>query len=192
MKIIKNSFCIFVFFLLLFTLVYPLLIYGIGQIFFKSAANGSLIIQNKEIIGSKLIGQNFKSDKYFHPRPSAAGDGYDATKSSGKKLASTSKKLIELVKENAQKYGKTNELLFELLIPADAVTFSASGLDPHISIENAFLQVQRIAKERQISDNRIYNIIQKHIEKSTFGILGSDRVNVLLLNLALDRETALK
>lgn len=166
---------------------YPLLVWGIAQTLFPDKANGSLIIRNGMIIGSKLIGQNFTDAKYFHPRPSSAGDvGYDATSSGGSNLGPTSKKLIDSVRERVKAYRAENNLPPTDSVPVDAVTSSASGLDPHISVENALLQAPRVAKERGISEKVVLSKIKANTDGRDLGILGDSRVNVLMLNLSLD------
>ena len=167
--------------------VYPALIWGIAQALFPDKANGSPIIRNGKIVGSKLIAQNFTDAKYFHPRPSSAGDaGYDATSSGGSNLGPTSKKLIDLVKERVDKYRSENNLSPKALVPADAVTSSASGLDPHISLRNALLQAPRVAKTRGIDEKALVEKIQANTEGRDWGIFGDPRINVLTLNLSLD------
>ncbi|MCL5124684.1 MAG: K(+)-transporting ATPase subunit C [Deltaproteobacteria bacterium] len=167
--------------------VYPALIWEIAQALFPDKANGSLVIQNGKIIGSQLIAQNFTDAKYFHPRPSSAGDtGYDATSSGGSNLGPTSKKLIDLVRERVDTYRAENNLPQTILVPADAVTSSASGLDPHISVQNALLQAKRVAKARGIAENVVLSKIQANTHGRDLGILGEPRVNVLRLNLSLD------
>lgn len=166
---------------------YPLLVWGIAQALFPDKANGSLIIRNGMIIGSKLIGQNFTDAKYFHPRPSSAGDvGYDATSSGGSNLGPTSKKLIDSVRERVKAYRAENNLPPTDSVPVDAVTSSASGLDPHISVENALLQAPRVAKARGISEKVVLSKIKANTDGRDLGILGDSRVNVLMLNLSLD------
>jgi K+-transporting ATPase ATPase C chain len=166
---------------------YPALIWGIAQALFPDKANGSLIIRNGKVIGSELIAQNFTDAKYFHPRPSSAGDiGYDATSSGGSNLGPTSKKLIDLVRERVDLYRVENNLPPTILVPADAVTASASGLDPHISLKNALLQAPRVAKARGISEKALVEKIQANTEGRDWGIFGDPRINVLTLNLILD------
>jgi K+-transporting ATPase ATPase C chain len=167
--------------------IYPVTIWGVGQLLFPHQANGSLIeSSDRKIVGSEWLGQNFTSAKYFHSRPSSAGTGYDAANSSGSNLGPTSKKLIDAVKQRVADYRKENDLAADALVPGDAVTASGSGLDPHISPKNALLQAPRVARERGISTD----LVQAEIEKATagrqFGILGEAGVNVLKLNLALD------
>jgi potassium-transporting ATPase KdpC subunit len=168
--------------------VFPLLIFVVAQVVFPHQANGSLIESGaRRIIGSELLGQNFASPKYFHPRPSAAGaTGYDGASSSGSNLGPTSQKLIELVKQRAESYRAENGMSPEALVPADAVTASGSGLDPHISIKNAELQVARVAKERGLSPKAVQAEIVKATEGRWLGILGEPGVNVLKLNIALN------
>lgn len=167
--------------------VYPLVVYGIGQLLFPHEANGSLVESGDlKIVGSEWIGQSFTGAKYFHPRPSAAGTGYDASNSGGTNLGPTSQKLADAVKAAVEQYRKENQVPANVLIPCDAVTSSASGLDPHIGIRNAELQAQRIARERGISLQLVKTEIAKATEGRSLGILGDPGVNVLKLNLALD------
>ena len=166
--------------------VYPAVVWGIAQGLFHSQANGSLVSVKGQVIGSSLLAQNFTGAGYFHPRPSAAGDGYDAVSSGGSNLGPTSQKLIDAVKERVASYRAENKLAPEALIPVDAVTASASGLDPHISMKNALLQASRIAKIRGISEEALRKKILSNTESRDLGILGEPRVNVLMLNLDLD------
>jgi potassium-transporting ATPase KdpC subunit len=173
--------------------IYPLVVWGVAQTLFPEKANGSLIVRDGKIIGSELLAQNFTGPNYFHPRPSAAGDvGYDATGSGGSNLGPTSKKLIDSVKERVEAYRAENDLPPTIPVPADAVTASASGLDPHISVKNALIQASRVAKARGISGKGIMAKVQAHTEGRTLGILGEPRVNVLKLNLSLDARSAEK
>ena len=167
--------------------LYPLVVFGIGQVLFRDKANGSLIVDgNGTIKGSRLIGQQFTGDKYFHSRSSAAGSGYDATSSGGSNLGPTSQKLRDSIAQNVADYRSQNGLATNAPVPADAVTASASGLDPHISPENAELQVGRVAKARTMNQEEIRNLIRQNTDAPDFGFLGDAGVNVLTLNLALD------
>ena len=173
---------------LLLCLAYPLIVWGLAQVVFPRQANGSLIIQNQKIIGSELLAQNFTDPRYFHPRPSAAGEnGYDGIRSGGSNLGPLSKKLLEAVTLRVQNYRAENHLAPQVPVPADAVTASASGLDPHISLENALLQAPRVAAARGVGLQTILKQIGHHTSGRDLGILGEPRLNVLLLNLALDR-----
>jgi K+-transporting ATPase ATPase C chain len=182
-------------FTLLTGLAYPLAVTGVAQVMFPTAANGSLLVKDGKVIGSALIGQDFKGDRYFRPRPSATTDTdpkdstktidapYNAAASAGSNLGPLTQKLIDRVKgdvEALRKEGVAGP------IPADAVTASASGLDPHISPETALLQVPRVAKARGLSEERVRVLVAAHTEGRALGLLGEPRVNVLLLNLALD------
>ena len=167
--------------------LYPLVVYGIAQVAFPHKANGSLIVANDGTVrGSELLGQSFTATKYFHPRPSAAGNGYDAANSSGSNLGPTSQKLNDAIKDRIAPYRAENGLKETDTIPADAVTASASGLDPHISPRNAELQVARVAKARRLQEDKVRELIQQNTDAADFGVLGEPGVNVLKLNLALD------
>jgi len=167
--------------------IYPLVVWGVAQTLFPEKANGSIIVRDGKTVGSELLAQNFTGPNYFHPRPSAAGDvGYDATSSGGSNLGPTSKKLIDSVKERVEAYRAENNLPPTIPVPADAVTASASGLDPHISLKNALIQVGRVARARGIDEQAVLAKAQAHTEGRTLGILGEPRVNVLTLNLSLD------
>ncbi len=168
---------------LLFGLVYPLAVTGLSQLLFPKQANGSLIEKNGQILGSRLIGQPFTSDKYFHSRPSAAGTGYDPTSSSGSNLAPTNQQLVERVKQDVAKLQQENP---GVAIPADLVTTSGSGLDPDISPAAADFQLPRIARARGISVESLRPLVARHTQQRQWGILGEARVNVLELNLDLD------
>jgi len=170
--------------------LYPLAVWGVGQVVFSHQANGSLITDKdgKTVLGSELIGQNFTSDKYFNSRPSAAGTGYDATSSGGTNLGPTSQKLNDSIKAAVDAYRKQNGLAADVPVPADAVTSSASGLDPHISVQNAVLQTPRVAKARNLSTDQVGALVRKYTDGPDLGIFGEARVNVLKLNLALDNK----
>jgi K+-transporting ATPase ATPase C chain len=169
-------------------LVYPGIVTGLCQLFFRQRANGSLIVKDGRVIGSSLIGQNFTGPEYFHPRPSAAGDdGYDASSSSGSNLGPTSRKLIDRVKGDVEKFRKENAD-YHGPIPADMVTASGSGLDPHISPASAQVQALRVAKARGVSTDQVNRLIAKYTEPPSLGFLGDARVNVLRLNLAIDQH----
>ena len=168
--------------------LYPLLVFGIGQVAFRDKANGSLIVDAAGTIrGSKLLGQGFADPKYFHPRPSAAGNGYDAANSGGSNLGPTSQKLKDAIQDRIDAYRKENGLNADQEVPADAVTASGSGLDPHISPRNAEFQVPRVAKARGFSEDKVRELIRQNTEGRDLGILGDLGVNVLQLNLALDQ-----
>jgi K+-transporting ATPase ATPase C chain len=167
--------------------LYPLLVFAIAQLCFPAKANGSLIVDaHGTVLGSRLIGQPFTTDKYFHPRPSSAGNGYDPTSSGGSNLGPTSQKLRDTIAQNLADYRAQNGLAANAPVPADAVTSSASGLDPHISPENAALQAPRVAKARGLSLDKVRQLIQENTDPPSFGLLGDPGVNVLRLNLALD------
>jgi K+-transporting ATPase ATPase C chain len=169
--------------------VYPLVVWVLSQGLFPHEAGGSLIQRSGNIVGSELIAQNFSSPKYFHPRPSAAGEaGYDAGNSSGSNLGPLSKKLVDAVKERVEAYRAENGLAPHALVPADAVTASSSGLDPHIGLKNAFLQAPRVAQARGVGSEALEKIIRANTEGRDFGIFGEPRVNVLKLNLVLDKK----
>lgn len=168
--------------------MYPLAMTGLAQAIFPNQANGSLIYVDNKPVGSLLLGQNFASAKYFHGRPSSAGaDGYDAASSSGSNLGPTNKKLMDTVKDNLDKVRTENKLAQDAIVPSDLVLASASGLDPDISPEAAYLQVERVARERGLSEGEVRRLVASQEQTKTLGILGAPRVNVLLLNWALDQ-----
>ncbi|WP_422056421.1 potassium-transporting ATPase subunit KdpC [Sphingomonas sp.] len=174
-------------FALLLGLAYPALITGVAQLAFPHQANGSLIRDGDRVIGSELLGQKFSGDRYFHGRPSAAGaDGYDAAASAGSNLGPTSRALVDRVKADAD----ANRTSPAQSVPADLVTTSASGLDPHISPEAALSQVNRVAAARDLPRATVTALVRRHTETPLVGVLGQDRVNVLALNRALDRTAA--
>lgn len=167
--------------------LYPLVVFGVAQTLFHDQANGSLIVDaNGAVRGSKLLGQGFTADKYFHPRPSAAGNGYDASNSGGSNLGPTSQKLRDSIAQNVADYRTQNGLATNAPVPADAVTASGSGLDPHISLQNAELQAARVAKVRGLELERVRALIGANTDSAGLGFLGGAGVNVLPLNLALD------
>ena len=168
---------------ILLGIIYPLVVTGLAQLLFHDKANGQLIARNGEVIGSRLIAQGFTSAKYFHPRPSGAGNGYDPTNSNGSQLASTNRKLIDRVRSDAATLHQENP---SQLIPVDLLTMSASGLDPEISPAAAEFQIPRVARARGISESVVRDLVQKHTAQRDLGLLGEPRVNVLELNLALD------
>ncbi len=174
-------------FAILLGFAYPAVLTGIGQIVFPFQANGSLIRENGRVIGSDLIGQGFARDGYFHPRPSAAGTGYDAANSYGSNLGPTSQVLHDRVKTDAETLRKTSQTTPDVPLPADLVTTSASGLDPHLSPEAALFQVDRIAAARLLPPDAVRRLVTEHEEGALLGFIGEPRVNVLALNRALDR-----
>ena len=172
---------------LLLGVAYPLVITGICQVLFPRQANGSLIIEGGKVIGSELIGQNFSRPEYFHSRPSAAGNGYDPTSSGGSNYGPTNQKLFDRVKASIAAFHEENPD-YHGPIPADLVTASASGLDPHISPDSARAQASRVADARGISVEEVNHLIDRFTERPYLGLIGEFRVNVLRLNLALDSQ----
>jgi K+-transporting ATPase ATPase C chain len=177
-----------------FTLVcgvaYPMLSTAIGQVAFHDKANGSLIRRDGVVVGSELIGQTFTAPQYFHSRPSAAGAGYDASASSGSNLGPTNPDLLSAVKDRADAYRKENGLASDAMVPVDAVTASASGLDPEISIANARLQVDRVASQRGLDVSVVEQLVKKYTAGRKLLVLGEPGVNVVELNIALDDVSA--
>ncbi len=167
----------------LFGLGYPLAITLIAHLLFPRQAEGSLVLQNGQIVGSELLAQSFTADKYFHPRPSAAGNGYDATASGGSNLAQSNAKLVQRIQGDIDKLSKESG---GRPVPIDLVTTSGSGLDPDITPDAAYFQTSRVARARGLSEEQVRALIGRHIIDRQFGLLGEPRVNVLLLNLDLD------
>jgi K+-transporting ATPase ATPase C chain len=170
---------------LLLGIVYPLVVTALAQAMFPDKANGQLVFRDGHLIGSRIIGQAYSSPEYFHGRPSAAGNGYDAANSGGSNLGPTNKKLVEAVKARVSAAQMDNPTA---PVPIDLVTASASGLDPHISPAAALFQVPRVARARRATEADIRRLVEAHIEDRQLGFLGEPRVNVLLLNLALDQQ----
>jgi K+-transporting ATPase ATPase C chain len=167
----------------IFGLIYPLAVTGLAQLLFPKQANGSLIVQNGQIVGSQLLGQTFSSPGYFRSRPSNAGTGYDASQSSGSQLGPTNRQLIDRVKGDVAKLRAENPTA---AIPVDLVTGSGSGLDPEISPAAAEFQIPRVAHERKVSEGEVRSLVAKHTLGRQFGFLGEPRVRVLELNMDLD------
>jgi len=166
--------------------VYPGVFTGVAQLLFPYQANGSLVTVTGRVVGSERIGQAFTKPEYFHPRPSAAGSGYDATASSGRNKGPTDTKLADTLIAEAVDSAVANDGAKRGAVPSDMATASASGLDPHISPANAFLQVARVARARGVDSAKVRALLDRHVEKRQFGFLGEPRVNVLMLNIALD------
>lgn len=201
-KTIRPAIMLTLFYVAGFGLIFPLVIFGLAQAIFPHQANGSLVRGSQgQIIGSEVIGQNFARPEYFHPRPSAAGSGYDAANSGGTNLGANSDKLIngvhdpknpsgdfDGVKDLAKKYREENGLAADTVLPPDAVTRSASGLDPDISPENAALQAPRVARARGLGVAQVLSLVQVNTSDRFAGVYGERRVNVLKLNMALDAQ----
>ena len=164
-------------------IIYPLVVTGLAQLFFRDKTNGQLIVRNGQVVGSRIIGQAFTGPGYLHSRPSAAGNGYDAANSGGSNLGPTNHALIDRVNTDAARLQAENP---GQPVPIDLVTTSASGLDPHITPAAAEFQVPRLARERGLSEDQVRQIIRQHTEGRQLGFLGEPRVNVLEVNLALD------
>jgi K+-transporting ATPase ATPase C chain len=188
---LKASVLLTAVFVVLLCGAYPLAVWVGAQTLFPAQANGSLVVdQDGTVRGSALLAQNFSSEKYFQPRPSAAGTGYDATNSSGTNLGPTSQKLADSIKAAVAAYRTADGLTADAPVPGDAVTSSGSGLDPHISIANAGLQALRVAKARGLPLETVRSLVARHTEGRDLGVLGEPGVNVLLLNLALDQNSS--
>jgi K+-transporting ATPase ATPase C chain len=187
LKEIKTTILVTLVLLIICCAIYPVFIYGAGQLLFPAKADGSLVYDaNGKPIASTLLAQAFTADKYFNPRPSAAGNGYDSTQSGGSNLGALSQTLHDNVKQRVADYRKANNLSDSQLVPADAVTASGSGLDPHISVKNALLQLPRVAKARNMSEPDLKALVDKYTDGPDLGILGDAGVNIVKLNLALD------
>lgn len=184
---LKKSFLLLTVFSLLLGVIYPLMITLFGNLLFPKETQGSFIYQNGKAIGSEWIGQSFNLPKYFHPRPSFKEKPYDPLGSSASNFGPTSLMLTQELTKNLETYRRENNLSLETLIPVDAVTSSASGLDPHISLENALLQLKRVSLARDIPEEILRKLIETHTQKPFLGLFGKKRVHVLRLNLALDR-----
>lgn len=169
---------------ILLGIIYPLIVTGLAQVLFKDKANGQLIVQNGQTIGSRIIGQSFTGPAYFHSRPSAAGTGYDAANSNGSQLGPTNHALLDRLKADVA----SNQADQTGPVPIDLVTTSASGLDPHITPAAAEFQLERVARERGTTPDQLQQLVAKHTEGRQFGFLGEPRVNVLELNLELDQR----
>jgi K+-transporting ATPase ATPase C chain len=169
-------------------LAYPLAVTGVAQIAFSHEADGSLVRRDGVVVGSSLLGQHIDGPEWFHPRPSAAGDGYDAKSSGPSNLGPSNRELLDSVEERVDAYRTENGLDADESVPVDAVTASASGLDPHISVANARLQAPRVAEARGIPASQVLRLIDEHTMHRALGFLGEDAVNVLELNLALDES----
>lgn len=174
---------------LLVGVAYPLAITGLAQVAFPDRADGSLVRRDGTVVGSRLLGQAFPGDRWFHPRPSAAGEGYDGASSGGSNLGPTNPALLDAVAERIAAYRVENGLAADAEVPVDAVTASASGLDPHISPANARLQALRVARARGVPVERVLELVRRHTDGASLGFLGEDGVNVLELNLALEGTT---
>ena len=189
MRQLKQAFLIFIVFSFLCGFIYPLFITAVSQFLFPKRSNGSIISSDNKIVGSELIGQQFNSPKYFHGRPSATDPAYNASGSMGSNFGPSHAKFIEVVKKRIEEVRHENGLPSNTTIPADLVLASASGLDPHISVESVMLQVNRIAKERRLPESELEGLVRQQIEHPLWGIWGQPRVNVLKLNLKLDEAS---
>ena len=187
MRHVKQAILVFIVFSVLCGLVYPFLITAVSQFIFPWRSNGSIITSGNQIFGSELIGQKFNSSKYFHGRPSATDPAYNASASGGSNSGPSNAKFRDEVMKRIEEVRNDNGLPSNVPIPADLVLTSASGLDPHISVESAMLQVKRIAREREVSEPKVKEMVSQSIEHRLLGIWGQPRVNVLKLNLAMDK-----
>ena len=176
----------FIVFTILVGLLYPLAVTGVAQLTMGDRADGSLVRRDGDVVGSSLLGQQFEGSEWFHPRPSAAGDGYDGAASSASNLGPTNPDLLATVDERVAAYRELNGVGAGTDVPVDAVTASGSGLDPDISPDNARLQAPRVARERGLELARVLELVDEHTHERTLGFMGEERVNVLALNLALD------
>jgi len=177
---------IFLAFTVLTGLGYPLAVTAVAQVAFPKRADGSLLTRDGQVVGSRLVGQAFTAQRYFHPRPSAAGEGYDAMASSASNLGPTNEELITAVRRRTAEYRAENGLAVDARVPIDAVTASGSGLDPHISTANARVQAARVARARGLALEEVLTLVGEHTDGRSLGFLGEPGVNVLELNLALD------
>ncbi|MGD1088976.1 MAG: potassium-transporting ATPase subunit KdpC [Verrucomicrobiota bacterium] len=178
-----------IFFAIILCGLYPLIVFGAARLLFPHQAYGSLLVDKSGVVrGSELLAQNFTGEKYFHPRPSAAGpNGYDPTSSGGSNLGPTSSNLVANIAQNIAGYRADNNLATNAPVPADAVTESASGLDPHISLANAEIQIPRVAKVRGLSEDHVRELVKQNTSGRDLGVFGEPRVNVMTLNFALDQ-----
>jgi K+-transporting ATPase ATPase C chain len=191
-RVIRTALIAFLTLSVLTGIAYPLVVTGVAQLVFPGRADGSLVERDGTVVGSRLIGQAFQGQEYFHPRPSAAGDGYDAMASSASNLGPSNPDLLASVRERARAYRRENGLPAGAAVPVEAVTSSGSGLDPHISLENARLQAARVAAARGLPRGRVLELIEQHTDGRSFGFLGAPGVNVLELNLTLDERSMVK
>jgi K+-transporting ATPase ATPase C chain len=187
MRHVKQAILVFIVFSVLCGLVYPFLITAVSQFIFPWRSNGSIITSGNQILGSELIGQKFNSSKYFRGRPSATDPAYNASASGGSNSGPSNAKFRDEVMKRIEEVRNNNGLPSNVPIPADLVLTSPSGLDPHISVESAMLQVKRIARERGLPEPEVEKVVNQHIERRVLGIWGQPRVNVLKLNLAMDK-----
>lgn len=186
-QLVRSAITIYALITVITGVLYPLTVTGIAQVLFPYQANGSIIVRQGKVVGSELIGQNFSDPKYFHPRPSAAGEyGYDAESSSGSNGGPTNQALMASWQSRAQAFRQENGLSDTEPIPPDVITASASGLDPHLSPKGALLQARRVAQARGLSESWVRDLVMAHAEPRVLGVLGEPTVNVLKLNLALD------